>query len=85
MKRFSTSDIQIAAALLAIGLSMHEPTRSAERFGQRPKAVFHFDDTSELREALTAYANDRLLVSARVLLTRLRELKSTAFSVISNA
>lgn len=72
---YKTSDIHVAAALLAIGHRlisverMHSP-------GSRQKAFFCFEETPELKEDVLNYMNDDLEVAPRPLFTRLRELKS---------
>ena len=80
---YSTSDIQIAATLLALGHEMLDTTRSQEQFGKRPRAVLHFVDTEDLRLDVLGYTNDNIQASPRQLFSRLRDLKSSCHNLLS--
>lgn len=82
-KNYSTSDIHIAATLLALGHPISQTTRSQEQFGRRPKAIFHFDDSAEVRTAILSYTNDSLQLNPRELFSRLRELKSLVHNIFA--
>lgn len=82
-KSFSTSDIQIAATLLAIGINMDSPpTVSQKNVGTKARAVFHFPKSTETDAAVVGYTNNTLKASPRELFARLRELKSMVFNIL---
>lgn len=82
-QNYSSSDIHIAATLLATGNQMSiPPTRSQQQYGSRAKAVFHFADTKELREVILGYTNGSIKVNPRELFARLRELKSLVHNLL---
>lgn len=82
-KRYSTSDIHIAAALMGLDFPLSETTRTQENLGRRPRAVFHFADSEDVRRAVMDYTNDELRVNPRILFGRLRELKSLVHNIFS--
>ena len=81
-KNYSTSDIQVAATLIAMGHELVDTTRSQRQLGMSAKAVFHFNDSEDLRKHLFGYTNNTLKVSPRDLFARFKELKSFVHNLL---
>jgi hypothetical protein len=67
---------------MTLGYILSDTTRTQENLGRRPRAVFHFADSEEVRRAVMDYTNDELEANPRALFGRLRELKSLVHNLI---
>lgn len=81
MNLYKTSDIQIAAVLLAAGHRMLSRSTVPGEGGRRPKLLFHFESTLDLEDTIFDFTNNELRLNPREVLTRLRELKSLVHAI----
>lgn len=70
MEVLKIRDLQLAAALLSIGINIFGIERSGNY------AMFLFDRTEDVEDAINDYHDDRLKVKARTFADSIRHLKS---------
>lgn len=72
---YQTTDIQAAGALISAGHKLIEVVEQTSRHSGRSNSVFVFANDG-IKESLTKYTNDELLVSAKTLYDNFRNLKN---------
>lgn len=81
---FSTRDIYLATTLVTMRFPMIGVDYQVEGDRNMPVGYFHFEDTSDIREAEGKYWKGSLAIEPRTFITNLRGLKAQVSSVYKN-
>lgn len=84
IEKFSTRDLYLASTLITLKFRMINIDYMIEGDKNQPIGYFLFENTPELQETKSKYAQGLLLVEPKSFVTNLRSLKSEIVNIYNN-